>query len=123
MLKRDLDLAREILKEIEDHAYDPNGSFEVKIAGRSSEEISYHVMLLNEAGYIEASSLPTTDETIWKARRLTWEGHEFLEAAKDNTRWSRAKTMMKEKGVAMTFEVMKQLLTEMMKGTIGLGPH
>lgn len=122
-MKRDLDLAREILTEIEGQSYDPNRSFEVKIDGHSTEEVSYHVMLLDEAGYIEASSLPTTDGTIWKAQRLTWEGHEFLEAAKDATRWSRAKAMMKEKGGGMAFEVLKQLLIEMMKGTIGLGPH
>lgn len=122
-MKRDLDLAREILTQIEDHLYDPNGSFVVKIDGRSMEEVSYHLMLLAEAGYIEASSLPTTDGTIWKARRLTWEGHEFLEAAKDTTRWNSAKALMKEKGGGMVFEVLKQLLIEMMKGTIGLGPH
>jgi hypothetical protein len=122
-LKRDLDLAREILAEIEEHSYDPNHFFEVEIAGYSSEEVAYHVMLLAEAGYIEASSLALSDTTIWKAQRLTWEGHEFLEVAKDDTRWSRAKVVMKEKGGGMAFEVLKQLLIEMMKGTIGLGPH
>ena len=118
-----MDLAREILTEIEGQSYDPNRFFEVKIDGHSTEEVSYHVMLLDDAGYIEASSLPTTDGTIWKVQRLTWEGHEFLEAARDDTRWSRAKVMMKEKGGGMAFEVLKLLLIEMMKGTIGLGPH
>jgi hypothetical protein len=95
----------------------------VEIDGYSREEVAYHVMLLAEAGYIEASTLATTDDTIWKARRLTWTGHEFFEAAKDDTRWSRAKVVMREKGGGMAFEVLKQLLIEMMKGTIGLGPH
>lgn len=122
-MKRDLDLARDILTEIEGHSYDPNRSFVVKIDGHSTEEVSYHVMLLAEAGFIEASSLVTTDGAIWKARRLTWEGHEFIEAAKDTTRWNRAKALMKDKGGGMAFEVLKQLLIEMMKGTIGLGPH
>lgn len=120
-MKRDLDLVREILSEIEDH--DPNRFFVVKVDGHSTDEVAYHVMLLDEADYIEAQSIPTTDGMIWKARRLTWAGHEFLEAARDDTRWSHAKVVMKEKGGGMAFEVLKQLLIEMMKGTIGLGLH
>lgn len=120
-MKRDPDLAREILAEIEGHSYDPNHFFVVEIDGYSKEEVAYHVMLLAEAGYVEASSLPTTDGTIWKAERLTWEGHEFLEAAQDKTLWNRAKALLTEKGGGIVFEVLKPLLIEMTKAKFGLG--
>ncbi len=51
-MKRDMDLVREILLKVEELPFD--GRFhEVKIEGRSDEEINYHVMLLAEADFIE----------------------------------------------------------------------
>jgi hypothetical protein len=47
--------------------------------GHSREEISYHVLLLAEANLIKAE-ISTRQTAEYKPKRLTWEGHEFLEA-------------------------------------------
>ncbi len=51
---------------------------------------------------------------------LTWEGHEFTEAARDERRWKKAVGIVAEKGGNITLDVMKQLLMSLMKGTLGL---
>jgi hypothetical protein len=52
--------------------------------------------------------------------RLTWEGHEFLDAARDDTRWKRAWTIVREKAGSVTVDVLKQVLTSLMKDALAL---
>jgi hypothetical protein len=61
------------------------------IPGRSEQEIAYHVYLLADAGLIEAENASSHSGPKWYAKHLTYEGHEFVEAARDDTRWHRAK--------------------------------
>jgi len=42
-------------------------------------------MLLHEAGFIEAMDLSTLGGICWKPTRLTYNGHEFLDAARSDT--------------------------------------
>ncbi len=50
-MKRDMDLLREILLQVETR--EPKQSLEVKIEGRDRQEIVGHVHLLQEAGFVE----------------------------------------------------------------------
>lgn len=116
-MTRDMDLIREILTQIENRQYDRK-PFDLEIAGRSREAIGYHVMLLNQAGLIRAQDLTCisdVDASRWKPISLTWEGHEFLEAAKDSENWSRAKSILTRKGGGIVFDVLKALLIEISK--------
>jgi DNA-binding transcriptional ArsR family regulator len=88
-MKRDMDLARKILFAVE-ACNDPLGpQSELKIEGYSDQMISYHVKVLAEAGLLEAEDVSEmgSDGFRWWAESLTWQGHEFLEAARDDTRW------------------------------------
>ena len=113
-MKRDMDLIREILLKIEERPFDGMW-FTLDIDGCSPEAISYHVMLLHEAGLIEAycdSALGSIDN--WLPIRLTWQGHEFLDAARDSTRWDQAKGIMTKVG-GFALEVLKAVLIESAK--------
>jgi hypothetical protein len=116
-MKRDMDLIREILLKIEEAPYEL-GWVEIDIEGRSSAEIAYHIMLLAQSRLIEADNLSTFGGPEWKAKSLTWQGHEFLEVSKDESRWNKAKAVMKEKGGGMVFEVLKVALIELTKSTV-----
>lgn len=109
-MKRDMNLVREILFAVEDA---PSDRRLAKLnLGRNVEEevVSYHVMLLAEAGLIEAQDLsPRGGGLDW----LTWEGHEFLEAARDQSRWVKATELMKEKGGGMIFDTLKGILVKL----------
>jgi uncharacterized protein DUF2513 len=51
---------------------------------------------------------------------LTWAGHEFIEAARDEGRWKTAMTTVAQKGGAITLDVLKQVLIGYMRTTFGL---
>jgi len=118
-MKRDMDLVRKILLELEDTPYELGG-FDLELEGYSPDQISYHVMLLNEAGLIEANDLSNLSRTEWRPKRLTWAGHEFIEASRDESRWEKAKNIMKEKGSGMVFDVLRSVLIQLMtKAVLG----
>ena len=75
-MTRDMDLIRRILIEAERQPYGQDID-EIKIEGFSSDEVSYQIMLLNEAGYVKGFAAGPT----WYVERLTWNGHEFLEVS------------------------------------------
>lgn len=118
-----MDLIRKILLEVEEIPYDA-GFCDLQIEGHSPIEVSYHITLLNQAGHVDGKDMSTMGNTNWKVRSLTWQGHEFLEASRDESRWNKAKTIMRDKGGGMVFDVFKQLLGELMKAAIfGSGSH
>lgn len=127
-MKRNEDLLREILFLVEKHPFDDGDDWiniwtdihEHKNKQASSrytnKEISYHVMLLHEAGFIKAVEI---NKDVWMPIRLTWDGHEFLEAARDTKRWNQVKDSMKSVG-GFVFEIGKPLLIELIKTQVGL---
>lgn len=116
-MKRDMDLAREILFQVEKYP-EPDGYVDIKIEGYSAEEISYHVKLLYQAELVEAFDLTDSSGFDWKAKSLTWKGHEFIEAARNNSRWQEAKKYILEKGGSVTFEILKAVLSESIKNAL-----
>jgi hypothetical protein len=115
-MKRDMELIRMILIEIEKQ---PSYLSEINLnfAGYSSEDIHYHVMLLCEAGLIVAHDQSSLSDIYWIPERLTWEGHEFLEASRDNNIWNKAKEIM-SKGGGFVFDVAKPLLIKLIEHQI-----
>jgi Hypothetical protein (DUF2513) len=81
----------------------------------SAEQVTYHVMLLHEAGLIRAFDFSSDEFPDWRPGYLTWEGHEFLNVARDGGRWNRAKSLVLEKGGGLVFEILKQVLIDQMK--------
>jgi hypothetical protein len=112
-MKRNPDLVRQILLELEKEPYQGQ-PIPIQIDDVTKEEIVYHVMLLNEAGLIEAFDLGIGDVS-WMPVRLTWSGHEFLDAARDDDRWNRAKQRMADQGDGTAFEVLKEVLLDMLR--------
>ena len=120
-MKRDMELIRKMLIAIEDYpkGYAPDP---LKIDGYSDEEIGYHAYLLIDAGLARGNE--TTEvgdlspmETIFK---LTWAGHEFCQASREETRWKKAMKFVAEKGGSITFTVLTELLASFMKEAFGL---
>jgi hypothetical protein len=120
-MKRDMNLAREILAwAIEQpHGY-VNGNPE--ITGHTEEEVGYHVYLLHQAGLVNAanrnvSGLPSPNAQLTS---VTWSGHDFADAARDDAIWRKAtKTVLKE-GASFTFDLLKQWLRSEAQQRLGL---
>jgi hypothetical protein len=117
-MKRDMELARLILMRMEgQESYRDDISCDFE--GYSEEQVHYHIMLLSEAGLIRAIDASSMQDIHWIPQRLTWQGHEFLESARDNTIWNKAKEIMAKTG-GFAFEVAKPLLVDLLKQRIGL---
>lgn len=91
-MKRDMDLASKIIFEIEKNK-DPFSSEKIAIDNYNGNYISYHIKLLYEASLIDAIDDSISGNFSWHAFNLTWQGHEFLDAARDEDRWNNAKKL------------------------------
>lgn len=98
-MKLDKDLVREILLQVE-VSPEPRGWVDLNISGHTEEEIAYHVEILDEAGFIEAQDLSSMSGYDWRPKRLTYEGHEFLDTVRDPEAWQFTKETAKKAGVA-----------------------
>jgi len=118
-MKRDLDLCRRILLAIEEH---PGAmlDYEPKFSGVSDETVTYQVGLLVQAGLVQAADARTTDGPTWIALTMTWDGHEFLDVARDETLWQRAKADLGDKVKSVSLEVLKAVLVDLAKSVLGL---
>jgi hypothetical protein len=114
-MKRDWDTVRELLLSIEQTG--PGEEVESETYGDRRAEISYHLVLLHEAGLIDAIVDPTLEDPIpaVSVLRLTWDGHEFLDAIRADTVWQRLKGSIARSGVALTFETVKALAIDFTK--------
>ncbi|MCL4301413.1 MAG: DUF2513 domain-containing protein [Anaerolineae bacterium] len=121
-MKRNMDLVRQILLEIEKQPFIPGYPIDLNIPGFSHEVLSYHVMIMHEAGLIEAApELHNTGHPPhWSPNRLTWQGHEFIDAARDNTIWNRAMATVKDKMGSIPFTLLQQLLIQLGAASLGL---
>lgn len=124
-MKLDKELVREILLAVE--AYDEaQGWMELTIEGRTAEDVSYHVMLLDEAGLLSGISLGGLNHFEWQPRRLTYKGHEFLDTVRDPEVWRRTKEGAEKAGVAglgMLVELGKAYARQLLKERLGIELH
>jgi hypothetical protein len=115
-MKRDMNLIRLLLLETEGEEPRPDFS------DYTEQQRIYHSALLIEAGLIDgiivsdAEGLPSG--TV--RRRLTWAGHEFLDAARNDTIWKQATDKLKQAGVQVTVSVLQELLKKLLKDSLGL---
>lgn len=121
-MKRDMDLVRKILLDLEKHEHGRAPS-QLEIEGYSQEQIGYHVHLMDEASLLRAADVTHRQSPSPQATpiSLTWEGHEFLDAARDPSRWRSALDIAREKGGALTFEILKAVLVDLARRALELG--
>ena len=105
-----MDLIRKILLHIEDKDSKP-----ANIERYEESIINGHLKLLVEAGLIQGKLIETG--LALQVRdilnpRLTWQGHEFIDAARNETLWNKTKTQITEKAGTVAFTVLKVMLEE-----------
>ena len=49
----------------------------------------------------------------WRATGLTWEGHDYIAAIRDEARWQKVKEWIKSTGKILTIETLKQAVKEL----------
>lgn len=120
-MKRDMTLVRKILHWAIDQ---PGGCLgnNPEFDGFSEEEIGYHVYLMDQAGLVQAAGATTLGSSSPHGILLevTWAGHDFADAAKDEQLWKKASTTVLREGASFTFELLKEWLKSEAKLKLGL---
>jgi hypothetical protein len=126
-MKRNWDTIREILLRLEEKGL---GEHPLQLSSWPKDilpEISCHVELLKEAGLIHGRMSkeigPSPHDFV--AIRLTWEGHELLDAIRNDTIWNKTKESFISRGISMTFDLVKSVAvnfaTEFLKNKMSGG--
>lgn len=106
-MKRDMDLIRTLMLLLEEQE---DANQELKLpATMDKKEAIYHLKLLEQAGYALLKIQGPGDNVMWIYSSLTWDGHEFLSAIKNDTVWSKVKQETVKQGGNIPFEVLKTL--------------
>jgi hypothetical protein len=71
---------------------------------------------------MEVADVPTYGSSAPQAlaQNLTWEGHDFIDAARNDTTWSDAMEKVKSARGSLSFALLKQLLESLLKSQLGL---
>jgi len=136
-VKRDWDLLRWILNEVEsceggypivltNGAMYSSAHYKLDIGERNFENVYEHILLLGDSGLAKVRDLGRAFNGPSGAviDHLTMAGHDFLEAARNDTAWNKAKALAGKAG-GTSVGVFKDILTSIIKNEIkkhtGLG--
>src|SRR5262245_16629438 len=85
-------------------------------------EVVEHIALMIDAGLIEGEAYPDTRASgggLFIVTGVTWKGHDFLDAARNDTVWNATKKRLAKAG-AWTFPIVLEVLKEEAKRHLGL---
>ncbi len=112
-MKRDMDLVRAILQQVEDR--DPDSDcVEVVIDGRSSAETAGHLRIMADADFIDGGKYTGIPGCL----RLKWAGHEFLGKTKNERIWTKAKALAIKTTGALTLTALDSALSVVVKAAV-----
>lgn len=120
-MKRDLDLVREILFTCELHEHGDAPEFPHLLRdGYTEEQIGFHVRIMGEAGLLATHDDTLLEDTSPQStiEALTWEGYEFLELARSDARWIKAKALLSGAKL-FTFEAAKKVMAQLAADALG----
>ena len=116
-MKRDWDLIRSLLLEIEEKT--PEKILSTSDFKGDTKTIGYHLTLLIEAGLVKGLDTGILHSRFsCKIFRLSWSGHDFLDAISNDNVWTKTKESVKGIGGKITFETIKCIAVKYMSTLI-----
>lgn len=114
-MKRDMELIRLLLLDTE-------GEEKPDLSGYSEQQLLYHTALLIDAELVEGAIIPGSDGLPIAAHiiRLNWKGHEFLDAARNQSVWKKVMEKVKSGGASLPLPVIQDMLISFLKKQAGL---
>jgi hypothetical protein len=110
-----MELIRKLLLAVEDWPA-TGGDRTFASLGADPEELDYNLHLAKEGGLLEFVTAQNLEGSVFKRMSLTWSGHDFLDAAREQPIWEEVMTSMKTKGIASaSLELMKKMLDKALR--------
>ena len=107
-----MDIIRDLLKAVEERG--PIGN---QMPAYEDPLVVHQIELMIDAGLVDGE---TNFEQMGYIRRLTWAGHDFLDAAKDETIWKKAKEHVIKPSASWTFSLLLAYLKQEAAKKIGI---
>jgi hypothetical protein len=119
-VKRDLDLVRQLMLQIE--ALPAAPPVQYRMSEIEDPVLLAHLELLIDAGLVNgkiARSHGTRGDVI-SVSGLTWQGHEWVEMVRSQSVWNETKRTLTERASAMTFELTKEVAGRILRARLTL---
>lgn len=86
-------------------------------AGHSRDEVTYHEALLIEAGLVHGEVARDSSGVVVAVSiiSLTWQGHEFIDAARNSSIWRQTRELIAERSLTVSMAVLQGMLVETIK--------
>lgn len=117
-MKRDMNLIRGMLLEIEAAPIGSVYETDASSLEADGETLAAHLLLMDQAGFLIGYAREADGNA--QCDGLTWQGHEFLNAARSDRVWRRAKQTLREQGLCISADVLKSLLSQTAARMLGL---
>lgn len=117
-MKRDMDLIREVLLNIEGSE---SRFVDVDLPDYPAEVVNYHIDLLTSAGIVNGEMHWTFGGGHPVVRGLTMAGYDFLDAIRNESIWAKTKDFVKERELqSVPIDVLVAVATDFVKQQVGL---
>lgn len=126
-MKRDLDLIRDILLDIESAPSDSLTIYDLaKSHVASPDLVFYQIQLLKEAQFLKVRYLMkvlTPDSKKYddiRISRLTLQGHDYLDTVRNNEIWSKTKASIVKLGTSVAFSTITRIASRLLESSLPL---
>ena len=121
-MKRDLDLVRQLMLQIE--ALPAAPPVQYRMSEIEDPVLLAHLEMLIEAGLVNgkiARSHGVRGDVI-SVSGLTWQGHEWVEIVRSQSLWNEVKSAVLDGGGVLTLELTKAVATKLLRARLALPP-
>ncbi|KAB2940105.1 MAG: DUF2513 domain-containing protein [Hyphomicrobium sp.] len=118
-MTRDMDLLRGLLLIIEEQGERMRPIRNITVDGYSDQQVTHHIWLLMDGGFIEAVDFTTYEKEHYQPRCLTWRGTEFLETVRERDNWEKTKSIAHRVGtdsLKMLMEIATKVAQDKLAG-------
>lgn len=114
-MKRDWEIIRQVLIAIEEDRFD-----EYLDNVENQKIVIGNTVLLINAGFVYGSMITNLDkDEDVHIKGLAWQGHELLDTIRSRPVWEKIKSTALDKGLELTFDVVKALGVKVLSVIIG----
>lgn len=118
-----MDLVRAILLRAEEAGYHELSANAFGEEGYDTRVVAAHMQLMHEARLVEANLFTLESEGAIEGHieRLTWAGHDYLDAIRNKGVWAKTKKLVADKVGSAPLEVFKAVAVKVTLDQLGLG--
>jgi hypothetical protein len=119
-MKRDLDLVRRIMLNIEE--LPPGPSMQFRMGEVDDPVVLAHIQLMIGAGLVNGKITEPHGArgAVIIISGLSWDGHEWLETMRDQGLWDQTKAVLAENGAALSFELVRAVANQILRKRLRL---